>query len=271
MSSAERKGISDLTLERYALGELPQPEREELARRLEQDAELRTRLASLKASDVELRAQYARRNLGQQIRARLDVEQRRKPAAGKAPLRRLWPVSAALAAAAVAAVAIIPQLTDPNGAGPAGGPEPSVRVKGLEPRLSLHRKTPADSEALNDGDLAREGDLIRVGYQAAGRRYGVILSIDGRGVVTLHLPQQGANAAELANAPSLLDHSYELDDAPLFERFYFVVSDAPFEIQPILEAARRLAAEGPTQASMRLDLAEQFHQHVVSLSKGEVP
>ena len=139
MSSSEHKGISDLKLERYALGELPPPEREALARRLEQ------------------------------IRARLDAPQRREPAAARAPLHRLWPVSAALAAAAVAVVAIIPQLTDPNGLGPVGGPEPGVRVKGLEPQLSLHRRTSTGSETLSEGDPAHRGDLIRIGYQAAGR------------------------------------------------------------------------------------------------------
>ena len=41
------------------------------------------------------------------------------------------------------------------------------------------------------------GDLLRVGYTGAGRAYGVILSIDGRGVVTRHLPPIGDRAAPL--------------------------------------------------------------------------
>jgi hypothetical protein len=167
-------------------------------------------------------------------------------------------------------VAIVPQLTDPNGVRPVGGPEPSVRVKGLEPHLSLHRRTPTGSEALSDGDLAGKGDLIRIGYQAAGRPYGVILSIDGRGAVTRHLPERGDTAAHLANEPSLLDHAYELDDAPLFERFYFVSSDAPFEVEPVLGAARRLAGAGPSARAEPLELPDGFKQHVVSLSKGEI-
>ena len=40
----------------------------------------------------------------------------------------------------------------------------------------------------------------------------------------------------------LLDQAYELDDAPRWERFYFVTGDTPFAVAPIVDAARRAAA-----------------------------
>ena len=66
------------------------------------------------------------------------------------------------------------------------GTAPAERVKGLRPvSADLSAHATAGSETLADGAIARPGDLLRVGYSAVGRRYGVILSIDGRGVVTL--------------------------------------------------------------------------------------
>ena len=47
----------------------------------------------------------------------------------------------------------------------------------------------------------------------------MIVSYDGRGVVTLHYPNVARASAELrAGGAVPLDHSFELDDAPLFER-----------------------------------------------------
>ena len=37
--------------------------------------------------------------------------------------------------------------------------------------------------------VVRKGDTLQLGYVAAGKRFGVIASIDARGTVTLHLPE----------------------------------------------------------------------------------
>jgi hypothetical protein len=56
------------------------------------------------------------------------------------------------------------------------GAPAETRIKGLRPHLGVFRQTPAGVEALADGSLARDGDLVQLTYQAAGRRFGVILS-----------------------------------------------------------------------------------------------
>ena len=137
------------------------------------------------------------------------------------------------------------------------------RLKGLQPALALYRRTTAGSEALADGARARKGDVLRLGYRAAGRAYGAIVSIDGRGAVTRHLPAQGTHAVELQAGPVLLDESYELDDAPRFERFYLAVAEEPFEIAPLLEAVKRAAG------TPRLDLPDVFEQSTFSIEKEE--
>ena len=90
----------------------------------------------------------------------------------------------------------------------------------------------------------RARDVIRLGYQAAGRAFGVIVSMDGRGTVTQHLPATGTAAVALRpGGQVLLDAAYELDNAPRWERFCLVTSERPFDLGVVLDAAR-LAARG---------------------------
>jgi hypothetical protein len=211
--------VPDVILERYRLGELPAEEVSRIASLVAEDAALRERLAALEQSDAEIRRSGAVRLRAAGTPART----RRWP-------RTVWLLPAALGAAALLFFAVAPPTPSPDG----------DRVKGLKPSLALYRRTSAGSESLADGAVAHKGDLVRIGYRAAGHAYGVIFSIDGRGTMTMHLPTSGERAARLQpQGAVLLDASYELDDAPLWERFYFVASDAPFGVTPIVDAVRR--------------------------------
>jgi hypothetical protein len=262
--------VPDLILERYRLGELPGAEVEALERRLRDDAGLRTRLEALERSDAEIRRRYPPGWLAQRVRLRLSAPALRQATRPRPAFVRPWP----LAAAAVAAVllALAPRLLGPPSGRPAPG-SPAVgdsgdRIKGLKPGLALFRKTPDGSETLADGAVVQAGDLIRIGYRAAGRGFGVILSIDGRGGVTVHLPARGEEAAALGGGTALLDHAYQLDDAPRFERFYFVTAQAPFGVAPVAGAARRAAT---TPGASELALAASFEQATFLLRKGDRP
>jgi hypothetical protein len=146
---------------------------------------------------------------------------------------------------------------------------PSIRTKGQGPSIKIYRKTPEGSQSLEDGATAYRGDVIRLGYQAAGRSYGVILSVDGFGKATLHLPQKGTRAARLnTDGRVLLDFALELDDAPSWERFYFVTGDDPFDVSPILEAVRQVELDRPVDLPDDLALPEVLEQFVISLEKG---
>jgi hypothetical protein len=156
-----------------------------------------------------------------------------------------------------------------------GGPRPDPtgeRIKGLRPSLTMFRQTPQGSEALADGVVAREGDIVRLAYQAAGRSYGVILSIDGRGSVTVHLPATGREAARLRPGDKvLLDHAYELDDAPRWECFYFVTAQEPFDAQPVIEAAKREGALRRASPPAMLALSPGLEQSMFVLQKEPRP
>ena len=254
--------VPDLVLERYRLGEMTPDERAAFERRLHGDEELRRRLRALEASDEEIRRRYPADVLGAQVRRRLEAGAKDAPrAAGAGFFGLRWRTVAVLAGVLVLAVLVGPPLLSP-------GDGPGDRVKGLDPTLLLFRKTPEGSEPLKDGAAARAGDLIRIGYRAAGERWGVIVSVDGRGVVTQHLPRDGAQAARLSTeSQALLDFAYELDDAPRWERFYFVAGSAPFDATPVIEAARAVSAPGAAGPPPALPLRMNVKQSSVLLVK----
>lgn len=269
-------------LERYALGELPADELHRLRQRLESDADLRRQVEALRAGDAEVRGQYPTDWMARQIRARA---QRAEPARGELSWNRWLGFLAPAAAVALLAVVALPSSDEPGDeaapladSAPLAGPAPlamtrtqadGVRIKGDGPTLLLHRRTAAGSERLTEGSPARQGDLLRLQYAANGASHGAILSIDGRGVVTWHLPRHGdrpgAVAAPLAAGPVALDSAYELDDAPRWERFYLVAADAPFALDGVAAAARAAAAgSAPPE---RLDLPERLAQTGLTVTK----
>jgi hypothetical protein len=260
--NADRR-VAEITLERYHLKELPAPVMARLEQRLHEDEDLRRRLELLAEADAELRAS------GQL--AMLDARVRRALTAADGAARpRTWssiPRWAVLTAVATSVVLtlVFPRLTSFT-------EQESERSKGLQPALTLYRRVGASSETLADGTVTRPGDLIRVGYRAAGRAYGLILSIDGRGHVTMHLPSTGEEAAPLGREPVvLLDQAFELDDAPRYEQFYFVTSNAPFAVAPVVAAAHQVAATGRPQAAAPLAIAADLEQTTFSLLKESQP
>jgi hypothetical protein len=165
-------------------------------------------------------------------RAATRVAERARP-------RKLFLALVPLAAAAAAIVAVqLPGMSIRIG-------DDDTRPKGLAPRLTVHRQGPGNPEALAGGARVRPGDVLQLSVVSAGRPYGMVASVDGRGVVTRHAPRDGTRAATLAAEGAVpLDHSYRLDDAPAFERFFLVTGGSPFAVEPVLDAIRRLAAEG---------------------------
>ena len=249
--------VPDVLLERYRLGELPSDETDRIADLVRKNAALRERLDALDRSDAALRASGAIDAVAQRVRSHVDAPDRCGPAVRRR-VASYWIVPAVAAATIAIAVLARTSSSPPSDTG-------GERIKGAHPALALYRRISAGSETLADGAVARQGDLVRVGYRSAGHAYGVIFSIDGRQTVTMHLPPEGDRAAPLAReATTLLDRAYELDDAPLWERFYFVAGDAPFDVGPIVAAARR----APSAA---LALPRGLDQATFSLQKEARP
>jgi hypothetical protein len=255
--------IPDWQLERYRLGELPADQAASVSRALAADAGARERLESIGADDARLLAAHPPRVVAAAIRARVELERAgdaRRPRRSFARALVPW-VSAA--AVAVGLSVLLPARPD-------GTLGRETRLKGLEPNLLVFRRAATGAEPLAPAQTARADEVVQIAYQAAGRRYGVVVSIDGRGRVTRHLPRAGDRAAALqAGAPVPLPEAYRLDDAPGFERFFLVTADVPFSVGLVVRATEQLYGgdADPTHTGSRLDLPAGFAQFRFELRK----
>jgi len=251
---APRAAIGDWQLERYRLGELPAGEQDAIRTALGADGDLGERLARLDRSDADILAQHPPSVISASVRARAAGFDTRPRRAGT-PRRLALALACGLVLAAAGVLLVPGRVPDAS--------EGMTRVKGLAPRLFVYRKAPTGAEELAAGAAARENDVVQLAYQAAGRHFGAIVSIDGRGVVTRHLPAAGTLASPLKTGASFaLPEAYRLDDAPGFERFYFVTADQPFAVDLVLTAASHAAgAEG------RLALPAGLDQYSFALRK----
>ena len=109
--------------------------------------------------------------------------------------------------------------------------ESDTRIKGLDARMEVWKKTQAGIVQLNDLDSVGEGDEIQLRYAVPEKCYGLLFSMDGNGALTLHMGD-GVKAIELAPGKmNSLPFAYKLDDAPYFEKFFFVTSPKEFAVE----------------------------------------
>lgn len=261
MTRTEHRRGTEYLLELAAAGELPEEERRRVL-----DAAPRAPDGGDPLADL---ARDGAATLDRHPPEQVAAEVARRAAAAPRPGRRWWlvvPVLAGFAAALVAAVAVPRRALAPGAGGPEGARD-SVRVKGLAPHLLVHRRTRQGAEQVAPGTPVRPGNLVQLGYVAAGRPYGAIVSLDGAGGVTRHWPVAGAAAATLESGREvLLPESFRLDAAPRFERFFLVTSDHPFDVGAVLQAARALASR-PDAHDGRLPLPSGLAEVDVVLPK----
>ena len=106
-----------------------------------------------------------------------------------------------------------------------------TRIKGMDARMEVWKKTPAGIVQLNDLDSVGEGDEIQLRYSVPEKCFGLLFSMDGNGALTLHMGD-GEKAVELAPGKmNSLPFAYKLDDAPYFEKFFFVTSPKEFTVE----------------------------------------
>jgi hypothetical protein len=257
--------ISDLLLEQYVLGELT-PEMEEKVRgELDRDPELRARCEAIKSSDREILDRYPPADMARTIRERAGGNGEEEGMASSLQPAGRWALQLALGLPAAALVLIVLSFFMFR-----ERIAPETRIKGLAPHLIVYLKTSQGARELGPGSLVGRGDLIQLAYAAGDARYGVIFSVDGRGTITWHLPP-GASAppgsAPLLERQGQLPVSYELDDAPGFERFFLVSSEKPFDISAAASAARALAQRTGSAETADLSLPAGIKQYSLLLKK----
>lgn len=244
--------LPDWLVERAALDEVPAASKGRIERA--DRHELEERIAALRAeNDAELAAHPAAESLAL-IESRAAAEAKRRASHRRSVQLRWFGLMGTAAAAAIVLVLVNSRGVTQTQAPIEEGQE-ITRVKGPS-RLLAFRQVGERAERLDQDTLVKAGDLVQLRYNAGGKGYGVIASIDGAGVVTLHYPaaeDAPPEATALAKQPTSLPNGYVLDDAPRFERFFFITADSPMDVPQTLAALRNFAARADS-ASARPDL-----------------
>ncbi|RQW05906.1 MAG: hypothetical protein EH225_03955 [Calditrichaeota bacterium] len=250
----KNKAIHELHYEQIALGELI----------AENDWD-REKINKIRESDREILEKYPAELMARKIREKMDNQEL------KAESERFNYKLVYLPLSAVAVLLLFFTVFPGNSLFPvktAEVTEDVVRLKGSGPSLYIYRGVGGDPELLSSNAVVREKDLLQISYDSAGSRYGVIFSIDGRGTVTLHFPENIYSSTRLDYGGRVsLPYSYELDNAPFFERFFFVTSENEIDASEIMEKAGRIAKGNKSE--MLILPADQVQQSLI-LFKEEV-
>ena len=233
--------VPDLLVEQLAAGELDATRAADVRARLEAEPDGLARLAEIERSNKEVLEQISAENVAREVAIR--AARRPAPAKPDPTDVRAWfawggPMMALAMVFLVAWPVVRPVVSDVQDDG--------IRFKGLDAGLRVYRHSEGLAKALSDGDAAYAGDVLQLAYLAHKHRFGVLLSVDGSDVVTVHFPTDGRGSTVLDRPGEiLLDHAYQLDDAPGFERFVLVLGNTPLSVDAIRQQAASNGGAGP--------------------------
>lgn len=235
-------------LERYLLRELPPAELERIDKLKTLDPDLAGWLRALDAEHADLQSAHPTGHMAGRIwnklkdgdKARKNFARRSGSSNGRGAWLRPGFLVPAFGMVLLSALVVSPLRNigeENSGSGAVVRNPETTRLKGSLPELHLYRKSAQGPENLTTGAPARPGDLIQVFYDAAGKKYGAIYSVDGRGGVSWHLPEGGRLSVALkAAGRTPLRSAFELDGTAGEERFFFITSDRPFSLDSIPSA-----------------------------------
>lgn len=271
--TAVRNELSDLTLERYLADDLAPADAERVRRALDESPSLKARVDAMRRENAEILLQHPPRRMAPEILRRAGV--------ARSTPRRVVAFAAPLAVGLAAFAIFVKPAGDPAQVNEAQlAHADTTRTKGITPlaaidhtptatpQLHVYRRAGAIVEELAPGATVRAGDTLQLAYASLGNGYGVVLSLDGRGGVTLHHPERAGEPQRLLPSGEVsLPRAYALDDAPGFERFLIVGSDAPIDVDAVLAGARALAREPDRASHAFLELPAGMRQNSFTLRK----
>ncbi len=259
----ENEGIpfSQIMLERYLLNELSSEDADRITETCKENEALCEYLEKIKQSNNQILSEYSVKRVTGSIKARLENSYKSRKTVNYFKPFAFSTVPVAIAV--VLLVFVMPDMIKTK--------QQSFfkydRLKGTDAKISLYRKTKQGHERLSDAANVSKGDLIQIGYQSMGMRYGVILSIDGRGELTLHFPYKQDEIPLLkGQTEHFLKNSYELDDAPEFERFIFIYSENAISVPLVIKAAKEMS-KTKNVVNAALELPENMKQVSIILKK----
>lgn len=219
--------IPDWKLEKYLTGDLPKKEMESLDALVREDEALVARIRGLKADGAEF--------LERRPFERLDLPESSGLRLGRFSFGNVgWCRPAAIAFAVLVVASLVsfswirlsrsPQVSEPLELAMAE----DIRIKGADLRLEVWKKTADGAVRLENMDGAFSGDELQLRYFIPRKCFGLLLNMDGNGVLTVHLGNGNRSAELEAGKMRVLPFAYKLDDAPYFEKFFLITSDKEF-------------------------------------------
>jgi len=262
-----KKSIPEWKLEWYLMGALPAGESRSIAVRERSDAVLRGRIDALRASNAQIlteRPEAARRALNAVIKySNVCAAEAPRPRQRSRSAAPRWALPALACAVLLIVLPIYMVMTDSTGGLAEDGPETAIygtRIKGdgvdEAPMLEVWRKIGNAAEMLEQNAAVRAGDIVQLRYAVPKSCYGALVSMDGRGLLTVHLAGDSGRAAQLMPGRSIaLKSAYRLDDAPAFEAFYLITAANDFDMESV---KRTLAgADHPIDDGQSLSMQEK--------------
>ena len=237
--------IPDWKLERYLTGDLPESEMREI-RELEKKDEIFAQRVKLMRED---NAAILRKMPFERLSEKLDAMPERSNSAGNMVPVNFRLVKFAAAAAFVLAVVSVAlfsqreiasqdiggQLASDGSAESAmavamADEDNGTRIKGMDARMEVWKKTGDSAVQMQNLDAASEGDEIQLRYSVPEKCYGLLFSMDGNGTITMHMGDNNRAIVLEPGKMTTLPFAYKLDNAPKFEKFFLLTSKADFAV-----------------------------------------
>ncbi len=239
--------IPDWKLEKYLTGDLPAEEMREIREMEATDEIFANRVKMLREDNAAILKKLPFEKLSEKIAM---MPGRSNAGAGNTVRVNFKLVKLAAAAAlvlAVVTVALFSQrsLSEQSGTVLANNADGSqvmevamadvsgddgLRIKGLSARMEVWKKTGDSAVQMENLGEAREGDEIQLRYAVAEKCFGLLFSMDGNGTITMHMGHENRAVELEPGKMTTLPFAYKLDNAPKFEKFFFLTSKNEFEL-----------------------------------------
>lgn len=229
--------IPDWKLEKYLTGDLPAEEMREIREMEATDEIFAGRVKMLREDNAAILKKLPFEKLSEKIAM---MPGRSNAGAGNTVRVNFKLVKLAAAAALVLAVVTVAlfgqrSLSEQNTqlmevAMVDASSDDGLRIKGLSARMEVWKKTGDSAVQMENLGEAREGDEIQLRYAVAEKCFGLLFSMDGNGTITMHMGRENRAVELEPGKMTTLPFAYKLDNAPKFEKFFFLTSKSEFEL-----------------------------------------
>jgi len=250
----KEENIPDILLERYLINEVSRAEKEAIENAVKKDPLLQEKLEKIKMSNFEIHTRYKSSGIAASIQQKINSSSTSSAGKNKeqniyenvltappkvnrwleALFQKRWAYTLATTFfVATVAISLFTNTKTPHEDFTQGE---VIYTKGDDAKILLYRQRDNAIEQLADRSIAMENDKIQISYFVDQPSFTLIFSIDGNGVVTPHTGNVSKNPIKVDGGKTyILDHSYQLDNAPRFETFFLVYSASPFNTETVIQ------------------------------------